>query len=58
MTGAEVVGLDAFAPAFPLGWLVLGAVCTIGGFATLAWRQSTRRSTPSRSVGDGRTTPR
>ena len=46
MTSAEVVGLDAFAPAFPLGWLVLGAVCTIGGFATLAWQR--RRVAPPR----------
>lgn len=46
MTGAEVVGLDAFAPAFPMGWLLLGAVCAIGAFATLAWQR--RRLAPPR----------
>ena len=39
MTGAEMVGLDALAPAFPMVWLLLGAMCTIGGYVTFAWQQ-------------------
>ncbi len=46
MTGAEMVGLDAFAPAFPVFWLLLGALCAVGGFATFAWQQ--RRVAPPR----------
>lgn len=46
MTSAAMVGLDAFAPAFARGWLLLGAVCTIGAFATFASRR--RRVAPPR----------
>lgn len=41
-----VVGLDVFAPAFSIGWLVVGALFVGGGFATFDWQR--RRVAPPR----------
>ncbi len=53
MTGEVVVGFEAFAPAFPIVWLILGALCTIGGFAAFGWqrqRVAPPRPTPAAKV--------
>ncbi len=46
MIGVGVLGLEVFAPAFAMSWLVLAAFCTVGAFVTFAWRR--RRVAPPR----------
>ena len=46
MTSAVVVGFDALAPAFDIGWLIIAALLTVGAFAVFDWQQ--QRTAPPR----------
>ena len=46
MTSAVMVGFDALAPAFDVGWLIIAALLTAGGFAAFDWQQ--QRTAPPR----------